>query len=100
MRCGIDIVIRPCRTSSSTVERGILEHGLTADERADHPGLSDGTRTSIEEVAIEDRDIGELADLERAGFAVEMIHVRGTIGERGESIDQVKPLLGKERYDD
>src|SRR3954454_18053061 len=81
---------------SSTVERGILEDRGAADERPDDACLLDRARAAIEEVAVEDRDIGELADLERAGLVIEVVHVGGSVGKRGQRVEELEPLLRQE----
>ena len=39
------------------------------DERADDARIADGAGAAVEQVAVEDRQVGELADLERAGVS-------------------------------
>ncbi len=55
-----------------------------------------GAGSTVEQVAIEDGQVGELADLERAGLVVEVVHVGRSDRERRERVDQVQPLLGQE----
>ena len=50
--------------------------GDALDERADDARLADRAGTSVEQVAVEHRQVGQLADLERAGL-VEVVDVRG-----------------------
>ena len=60
----------------SAVERGVLVHGDALDERADDARLADAARAAVEQVAVEHGEVGELADLERAGLLVEVVDVR------------------------
>ena len=53
--------------SGSALERGVLVHGDALDERADDAGLADRAGAAVEQVAVEDGEVGQLADLERAG---------------------------------
>src|SRR4051794_29695257 len=58
-------------------QRGrVLEHGLALDERHDDPGVADRTGVRGEDVAVEDREVRELADLDRARLGVEMVDPR------------------------
>src|SRR5262245_41774107 len=63
--------------------------GPFVDRDALHEGRVDARVRDLlgrlgEQVAIDDRDVGVLADLDRAGDVVEVVHVRGADRERGE----------------
>ena len=51
---------------------------------------------AVEQVAVEHGQVGQLADLERAGL-VEVVDVGGAGRERGQRVDELEPLVGQER---
>src|SRR5262245_24982836 len=77
-----------------SVGAGSLVDGDALDERRVHPRVGDLLGRMGEQVAIEDREIGVLADLDRAGDVVEVVHVRRADRERGERGREVESLLG------
>jgi HAAS domain-containing protein len=50
-------------------------HGLALDESQDDAGVADRAGASIEEITVEDDEVGELAGLDRAGLLLEEVHV-------------------------
>src|SRR5688572_29458856 len=64
---------RPRGADRSALERRVLEHGLTVDERPEDSCLTDRARRAIEQVAIEYHEIGGLAGLERSHLAFEVV---------------------------
>ena len=50
----------------------------------------------VEQVAIQDGEVGGLADLDRAGVRVEVVDVGRADGERGQGVHEIDPLVRQE----
>ena len=64
--------------------------GDAVDERGDHAGLADRAGSTVEQVAIEDDEVGRLPDLDRADLLLEVVDPGGPGRERREGVDQVQ----------
>ena len=51
-----------------SVQTGQLVHGHAVDERAEDRRLADRSRALVEQVPVEDREVGEVADGQRPGL--------------------------------
>src|SRR5258706_6004461 len=84
------------RTTRSA-ERRVLEHRRSADECPEHPSVADRPGLRCEQVAIDHGQVRELADRDRAGLRVEVVHPRRAGGECADPFGQVQRLVGQER---
>src|ERR687892_283080 len=87
---------RSATPARSAAERRVFEYGHALDERADHSRLTDRARPAIEQVPVQDREIGQLAGLQRPGLRLEVVDVRRPRCERGERVHQLDPFIGEE----
>ena len=63
------------RVRAPSAEGRILEHGGPADERREDAGIADRAGVGGEQVAVDDREVGQLADGDRAAVVVEVVDV-------------------------
>jgi hypothetical protein len=71
-------------------------HEDAVDERGEDRRLADRACALVEQVAVDDREIGELAHLQRSRL-IEVVGVRGPGRERGERVHELEPLVWQER---
>ena len=64
-------------------------HGDTLDERRQHVRLADRALARVEQVAVQDREVRELPDRQRAGL-VEMVRVGRPGRGRGQDVDELQ----------
>ena len=67
------------------------------DPGAEHARGADRCVRRIEDVAVDDREVGRLADLERAGVALGVVDPGRARGEGGQGVDGVEALVRQER---
>src|SRR5690606_26058601 len=72
------------------------KHALALDECLQDASGANGLRRSLEGVAVQHGQVGELADLDGSGDVVEVVHVGRTRCVGGHGAGQVDALLGEE----
>ena len=83
----------PRPASVLTLERRILVDRFALDERQQHARIG-GQDLRREEIPVEDDEVGQFADLDRAGLGLEPVDVRGPERERMHGGLQRDPLVG------
>src|SRR5437660_10244659 len=68
---------RSVRGCSVLAKPRILVDRRSLHEGGENPGVADRSTTRGEDVAVDDREIGQLADLDRADLRIDVVHVRG-----------------------
>src|SRR3954452_18163119 len=79
----------------ASVVRG-REHAVAVHEGLETARAGDVAGRVREDVAVEHREVGALADLDRSGVALAMVRVRGAHGECAEGRREIDPLVGEE----
>src|SRR3954452_15455281 len=87
----------PAAYRRCSAQARILEDERTTHDRRKNATLADPPRLVEEQVPIDDHQVGQLANLYRAGGMVQVVHVRGAERESPDRLLEREPLLGQER---